>query len=212
MRVVIAGIGGYVKNYIAACEGVGLAPVVSLDTALAASASGLILPGGGDIEPALYGAANEGSRDIDRALDEAQLAMADAFIRAGKPVLGICKGMQVLNVYFGGGLIQHLATAEAHAYRDGDSVHPCRSLDGTLMRALYGERYVVNSSHHQALGRMGQGLRVTSFAPDGAAESAEHDTLPVFGVQWHPERMCFAKSRPDTADGAAVFLYLKSLL
>ena len=212
MKIAIAGLAENVKNYVAALTGVGLTPIVTTAAEDISGFAGLLLPGGGDIDPALYHAENEGSKDIDRALDEAQLAMLDAFVRAGKPVLGICKGIQIINTYFGGGIIQHLATAEAHMYHDADSIHPCVSLPGTDMRRLYGARYVTNSSHHQALGRMGSGLRATSFAADGTVESAAHDSLPVFGVQFHPERMCFAKARPDTVDGAAVFLYFKSLV
>ena len=212
MKIAIAGLAENVKNYIAALTGVGLAPTVTTAAEDISGFSGLLLPGGGDIYPALYHAENEGSRDIDRALDEAQLSMLDAFVRAGKPVLGICKGIQIINAYFGGGIIQHLATAEEHTYHDADSVHPCVSLPGTDMRRIYGARYVTNSSHHPALGRMGNGLHATSFAADGTVESAAHDNLPIFGVQFHPERMCFAKSHPDTADGAEVFLYFKSLL
>ncbi len=214
MKIAVAGLEGNVKNYIAALEGVGLEPVVTTDAAGAGAFAALLLPGGGDMDPALYGEENRGSQEIDRSLDEAQLAMTDAFVRAKKPVLGICKGVQVINVCFGGGLIQHLVTAESHKFHDGpgDSVHLCESLPGTDMRRLYGERYVTNSSHHQAVGRIGRGLRVTSFASDGTAESIAHDELPVFGVQWHPERMCFAGARPDTADGAKIFYYFKSLI
>lgn len=212
MKTAVAGIEENVKNYLAALMEVGLEPAVTLAPEGAGEFDALLLPGGGDIDPPLYHAENRGSREIDRPLDEAQLAMLDAFVRAGKPVLGICKGVQVINVYFGGGVIQHLATAEAHMYHDGDSVHECVSLAGTDMRRLYGPRYVTNSSHHQALGRMGEGLSVTAYAADGTAESAAHESLPVFGVQWHPERMCFRKARPDTADGAPVFLYFKALM
>lgn len=212
MKIAIAGLEENVKNYIAALEGVGLSPIVTTAAEDISGFAGLLLPGGGDIDPPLYHAENQGSREIDRPLDEAQLTMLDAFVRAGKPVLGICKGIQVVNVYFGGGIIQHLTTAEAHMYHDADSIHPCVSLPKTEMRRLYGERYVTNSSHHQALGRMGEGLHVTSYAADGTPESAAHDTLPVLGVQWHPERMCFSKARPDTVDGGKIFRYFKSLI
>ena len=212
MEIAVAGLEKNVKNYLDALAGVGLRPVVTLAPESAGRCAGLLLPGGGDVDPALYGAENLGSEHIDRALDEAQLAMADAFVRAGRPVLGICKGLQVLNVYFGGGLIQDLAVAAAHRYDGADRVHLCGSLERTDMRRLYGRRYAVNSSHHQGLGAIGAGLRVTSFSDDGVVESAAHDTLPVFGVQWHPERMCFALSRPDTVDGAAVFTYFRSMI
>ena len=212
MKVAAAGLEEHLKNYIAALAGVGLEPVVTLDPAEAGTLDGLLLPGGGDIEPALYGEENQGSANIDRELDEAQLAMTDAFLRAGKPVLAICKGMQTVNVYFGGGIIQHLATTPLHRAEETDAVHLCLSLPGSEMEKLYGRRYMVNSLHHQAVGRLGRDLAAVSFSPDGAVEALEHRSLPILAVQWHPERMCFQKARPDTVDGAGVFLRFRSLL
>ena len=212
MQIALAGRETSVKNYAAALAGVGLAPAVTLEPAAIGACAGLVLPGGGDIEPALYGRENQGSRDMDESLDRAQLAMLEAFLSAGKPVLGICKGCQLLNVRFGGGLIQHLRVAEAHAWSGGDRVHPCGSNSGSVMERLYGRRFSVNSCHHQALGAIGRGLRVTAWAPDGVVEAVEHDSIPLLGVQFHPERMCFAKARRDTADGAEIFQYFKGLL
>lgn len=213
-KVAVLGYEKNVKNYIAALQASGLSPVVTADPAEAAACDGLVLPGGGDIDPALYGAENAGSTDIDRPLDQAQLAALDAFVRAKKPVLGICKGCQVINVYFGGGLIQDLnaAVAAAHRYDGQDSVHAITAAEGSLLAGMYGPRFAVNSAHHQALGAAGTGLRVTARSADGVAEAAEHERLPVLGVQFHPERMCFAKARSDTVDGAAIFAWLKNLL
>lgn len=212
MKVALAGKPEQVKNYAAALQGVGLEPVITLRPEEAVLCGGLVLPGGGDVDPAFYGQENHGSRDIDRELDLAQFSVLEAFLEAGKPVLGICKGCQLLNIRFGGTLIQHLAVAETHAWNEGDRVHLCRSLPGSLMERLYGREYPVNSLHHQALGAMGAGFSVASFAPDGVVESVEHDSLPLLGVQWHPERMCFAKAREDTVDGAAVFRHFYTLL
>ena len=206
VRAAIGGAPEKVKNYIAALAGVGLEPIPALDRAQAASCAGLVLPGGGDIDPALYSAENAGSAGIDRALDEAQLALADAFIRAGKPVLGICRGLQVLNVFFGGDIVQHLPTAPRHRGKR-DVIHPVAGVPGSDMERLYGRRYMVNSMHHQGIGRLGAGLAATSRAADGVVESAAHETLPVFGVQWHPERMCFDYSRADTVDGSALLAW-----
>lgn len=212
MKVALAGKPELVKNYAAALLGVGLEPVVTLEPEAAVSCAGLLLPGGGDIDPALYGQENRGSRDIDRPLDEAQFAMLEAFLSAGKPVLGICKGCQILNVRFGGGLIQHLSVSDTHAWNEGDRVHLCRSFSGSIMESLFGREFFVNSLHHQALGAIGEGFRVTSCAPDGVVESIEHESLPVLGVQWHPERTCFAKDRPDTVNGEALFRWFESKL
>lgn len=212
MRVVLAALPDKGKNYAAALQGVGLECMTTLDPAAEASCGGLLLPGGGDVEPSLYGQENRGSRDIDRALDEMQLAMLERFIRAGKPVLGICKGMQLLNIRFGGTLIQHLAVSDTHAWNDGDRVHLCRTSPASILDGLYGREFSVNSLHHQAVGAVGEGFRLTAWAPDGVAEAMEHDALPLLGVQFHPERMCFDKARPDTVDGAAFFRHFASLL
>ena len=204
--VAIAGYPGHVDNYAAALEAMGLTPVVTLDPALAAGCAGLLLPGGGDVDPARFRQEDRGSRDIDPALDQAQFAVLDRFVRAGKPVLGICRGHQLINVYFGGDLIQDLPTAEDHMAHDhADSVHPVSIAPGSLLGRLYGAQSTVNSSHHQGLGAMGAGLRATAWAPDGTIEAAEHGSLPILTVQFHPERMAFAHARSDTADGRQVF-------
>ena len=213
--VAIAGIAENVKNYVAAVTATGMTPVVTRDRSEAVACDGLILPGGGDVDPALYHRPNLGSMEIDRPLDEDQLAILDLFVRGGKPVLGICKGHQVINVYFGGTLIQDIATAKDHRYNDAlqaDNIHPVANLPGYIPHALYGPRMIANSTHHQALETVAPGLRAVAFAPDGVVEAAVHDTLPILGVQWHPERMCYEKARPDTDDGAAIFQWLKNML
>ena len=204
--VAIAGYADRVGNYAAALTAAGMGWTVTLSAAEAARCDGLLLPGGGDIHPARFGQEDRGSRDIDPVLDEAQLAVLDAFVRAKKPVLGICRGHQVVNVYFGGGLIQDLPTAADHMARDGhDGLHPIRIEPDSALHALYGGGATVNSSHHQGLAEMGAGLRVTAFAPDGVAEAAEHRSLPILAVQFHPERMAAPWARPGLADGAPVF-------
>ncbi len=206
----IVGVAGNVNNYIAALKAVGIEPVVTLDPAEAVRCGGLLLPGGGDIDPARFGEENNGSRDIDTALDAVQLAALDGFVRAGKPVLGICRGHQVVNVYFGGGLVQDLPTAEDHMARGhADSLHAVEIAAGSILSKLYGRSAIVNSAHHQGLGALGRGLRVTALAPDGVVEAAEHESLPVLAVQFHPERMAFAHARSDTADGAGVFRWFQ---
>ena len=211
--VAVAGLPGRTDNYTAALRRAGMDSVVTLDRAGAARCDGLLLPGGGDIHPARFGQENAGSRDIDEALDQAQLAILDAFVQAERPVLGICRGHQLVNVYFGGDLIQDLPTASDHMARERvDSVHPVRVEPGTALYGLYGPAAAINSSHHQGLGLLGTGLRAAAFAPDGVVEAVEHGSLPILGVQFHPERMAFAHARPDTADGRLVFDWLRAQL
>lgn len=174
---------------------------------------GLILCGGNDINPAYYQAELNGSLNIDDARDESEFALLHAFLQAKKPVLGICRGFQLLNVAFGGSLIQHLDTVELHRKSTPpELVHDVVAEKGSYFERTYGERFSVNSYHHQGLDAIGEGLRVTLRSPiDGIAEGFEHESLPCFGVQWHPERTCFAQSRPDAVDGSPIFYHFIEL-
>jgi len=212
MRVALAAQPDKGKNYANALRGVGLECVTTLDPEEEEACDGLLLPGGGDVDPSLYEQKNSGSRDIDRELDERQLAMLERFLRAGKPIFGICRGMQLLNVRFGGTLIQHLSVSDTHAWSEGDRVHLCRTAPGSVLEELYGREFSVNSLHHQAVGAIGRGFRLTSWAPDGTGEAMEHESLPILAVQFHPERMCFEKARPDTVDGAELFRRFRTML
>ncbi len=150
------------------------------------SCGALLLPGGGDVHPRRYGQPLAGSEGIDEALDDREFSAIDAFLRRGLPILGICRGSQVLNVAFGGTLFQDIPGHSRTA--DKDVLHGSRTVDEMLI-SLYGESFTVNSSHHQAVDRLGKGLRIVQWADDGTVEAFRHESLPVFGVQWHPERL-----------------------
>ena len=146
----------------------------------------LLLPGGGDMEPWRYGQSNTASRGLEPERDTAELMLLERFTAAGKPVLGICRGIQVINVFFGGTLCQDLP---GHSAVDGhDSFHTVRTARSPLL-AVCGPLCRVNSAHHQAADAPGRGLRAVQWAEDGAVEAVCHDCLPVWGVQWHPERL-----------------------
>lgn len=177
-----------------------------------AACDGLLLCGGGDMDPARFGQADAGSEGIDPARDAAELALAEAFLAAGKPILGICRGHQVLNVALGGDLLQDMGPERNLFHRQGpgdsrDKVHAVRSAEGSLLRRLYGPVFPVNSSHHQAVDRLGAGLRATAWSESGVVEGLEHERLPVAGVQFHPERMAYVRRRPDTIDGSFLFTW-----
>ena len=147
---------------------------------------GLLLPGGGDVEPWRYGRGNTASRGLEPERDTAELMLLERFIAAGKPVLGICRGIQIINVFFGGTLCQDLP---CHAATDGkDRFHTVYTVRSPLL-PVCGPVCRVNSAHHQAVDALGRGLRAIQWAEDGTVEALCHDCLPIWGVQWHPERL-----------------------
>lgn len=182
--VMIYGQGTF-DSYRDALAAVGFETVVSTDTAVARRCGGLLLPGGGDI----FG-----------ALDRRETAAINAFVCRRRPILGICRGMQALNVYFGGTLHDRI---EGHQLAAGDMVHMTRA-EGVMARLL-GEMPAVTSNHHQAVKALGQGLAACQWTADGVVEAIVHGTLPVLGVQYHPERQSFRRRRDDAADTAALF-------
>ena len=205
MRILLSR-GSSADNYIKALEGVGAEGVAYYLPKIDTNYDGLILCGGGDIHPQFYNEDIDGSKGIDTDRDKCEFALLKAYIEAGKPVLGICRGCQLINVYFGGSLYQHLERADLHVSVNGaDSVHKITASEGSVLNSLYGEDFSVNSSHHQAVKALGEGLRITALWNNEYVEAHEHKTLPIFSVQFHPERMCFAKARTDTVNGAAIF-------
>lgn len=149
-----------------------------------AACDALILPGGGDLEPWRYGQKNTASRNLEPERDEAELQLLEKYTAAGKPVLGICRGLQTINVFFGGTLAQDIP---GHSAINGaDRVHPVRAVPSPLPPLCGGE---VNSAHHQAADRLGSGLQAVQWGMDGVVEALCHQRLPVWAVQWHPERL-----------------------
>jgi putative glutamine amidotransferase len=155
---------------------------------------GLLLTGGGDVDPVRYGeAAVPEVYGVDPGRDAFEAALAVAAARAGLPVLGVCRGTQILNVALGGTLHQHVpaVTGRDHCLRDRSSelVHEVRITAGTLLAATAGSTGIgVNSLHHQAVDRVGAGLRAVAWSDDGIVEGVESDGIGRFlGVQWHPE-------------------------
>jgi putative glutamine amidotransferase len=152
---------------------------------------GLLLSGGSDIDPASYGEGNTAARDPDGRRDELELALARSALRDDLPVLGICRGFQLLNVALGGRLVQHV---EGHRPADHDGVVQHSDVHvaaGSRLAAAVGtEPLMVNSRHHQAVTfeTLAPGLRVTAMVGElvEAFEVPEHGW--VVGVQWHPER------------------------
>lgn len=202
------------KNYAEALEGCGCDPLFSREIGLSENCRALLLPGGGDIDPARYGQENNGSRQVDLKRDQTEWELVDRFLAAGKPILGICRGIQVLNAALGGDLIQDLPTASTHQWEEesGDKVHLVETPEKSFLRPLYGKSFPVNSAHHQAAGNIAPCLTVSASAADGVVEALENKELRIYGVQWHPERMAFRHTRPDTVDGRILFEFFLGLL
>ncbi len=218
-KVLIAGKLEDVGNYIFTLKEAGLQPVVATQLPTEEGYdlndfSALLLPGGADVDPSLFGQENCGSRTIDKELDIAQLAMTDIFVKAKKPILGICKGCQVLNVYFKGDIIQDLDNNVHHqAYQGKEVKHKARTEENNILYDLFGgEEIIINSSHHQALDKLGNGMRICQFSDDHVIEAIQHESLPILGLQWHPERMAYSKHVDGEADGTLIFEYFKKLI
>lgn len=227
IRIAIPEIDQNVSNYTRAVSAAGMEPVViSVESKQVQQQfqqeyldysefkveayDGLLIPGGGDINPIRYGQENQGSIMIMDELDKLQFSMLDDFVKSGKPVLGICRGHQVINVYFGGTLVQHLPTAFRHFRKldEPDKVHRCMAREESWLAKLYGTEFPHNSAHHQAVATPGKGLIIDSYClEDGTVESMHHGQLPVYSVQWHPERMCLELERSDTVNGLPIFQF-----
>ena len=168
------------------------------------SIHGLILPGGGDIDPAHYGGVrHDANYGISPERDgfEMQLARA-ALARPDLPVLCICRGMQLLNVALGGDLVAHIPDryGERVMHRRPERMpveHEVRIDPTSRIGALLGtEQLIVQSVHHQAVGRLGQGLRAVAWSPDDVVEAVESTDHPfVLAVQWHPELGALSDAR-----------------
>ncbi|MCX7614705.1 MAG: gamma-glutamyl-gamma-aminobutyrate hydrolase family protein [Clostridiales bacterium] len=176
------------ERYIEMLCRAGLEPLLTFtaEESLINLASGLLLTGGGDIDPTLF---REpllfDNLDLDPSRDELELCLAKRFIQQKKPVFGICRGMQIINVALGGTLWQDLP-GQLHTYHD-ETKHPVSVLEGTKLYKLFGKSILVNSTHHQAVKKAADGMIVSAESDDGVIEAIEHQHLPIMGVQWHPE-------------------------
>src|SRR5574340_300519 len=175
----------------------------------------LVLQGGADMAPSTYG---EEPRDPewagDKVRDRYEIELFESFVGKGKPVLGICRGCQLINVAFGGSLYQDIATQVPGALNHRDSsqyekkFHLARFVPGTALAKLYPNRpeALVNSIHHQAVNQLGRGLIVEAQAvPDGIVEAVRwRGPSYVMGVQWHPEFMFGPGMDASYLDGSPI--------
>lgn len=198
------------ENYENALRSLGAEPTARYCPEADTGYDGLLICGGADVDPARFGQENRGSVGIDKDRDEAEFALVEAYRKAGKPILGICRGHQVVNVALGGTLIQDLPAPVGafhfnDEFRPEDRVHAVHAAPGSWFEETWGRYFTVNSYHHQAVDRLGEGLTPMLWSESGVIEGMFHESLPILCVQFHPERMCCAKSRPDTVDGLPIF-------
>ena len=195
------------STYVAAVAAAGNTPIVlpaTTDRALVARMlaplDALLLCGGEDVEPRRYGAKPSprlGKVNLRR--DAWELLLLDEAVKRRLPVFGICRGCQLINVYFGGTLWQDLPSERpgkiAHRSKE---LHPIRVVQASRLAGCLGkENLMVNTSHHQAVKDLAPGFRAVAFAPDGVVEAIESDTLPVAGTQFHPEKLFIQNGRTE---------------
>lgn len=195
------GVGRYIRvkeNFVNAILKAGGVPILSAhgdaDT-YARIADGVMFTGGSDINPIHYGEKpyKEGCTYVDER-DEMELAICKSFYELKKPMLGVCRGIQTINVALGGTIVQDIPTMiERSAHKQSlfpdKPAHYVKSTEGSAMRKLFGEEFIVNTHHHQSVKDCAPGFRATAVTDEGVIEAIEHESLPIIGTQWHPERM-----------------------
>ncbi len=230
--ILIIGRAGFTENYKNAVASAGYIPVVTDSSDLLSECKKnptgsilsrmdlLLLPGGGDISPDLLHEQNLGSYNIDRDLDLLQFSYLNYFLSNHKPVLGVCKGMQVINAALGGTLIQDMSKEQStvHAYLENqDNRHGCHYVPVDefekfpmlpVLKCLYKNPLLpvqINSAHHQYVHSLPNELLPFQYSSDSIIEGFIHRSLPVIGLQWHPERLF-------CSEGSCLKLFLDALL
>lgn len=150
--------------------------------------NGLIIPGGADLDPHYYKEKSLPTvKPVPKKRSDFEVALLQGIIKRRKPVIGICYGMQLMNVAFGGTLYQDINSQLSVEINHKKGYHKIVIAENTFLRK---GRFSVNSTHHQAIKRLGKGLKAFAFSTDNIVEAFYHETLPyVVGVQWHPERL-----------------------
>lgn len=173
MNIFVYQNGQNLTNYINALKSVNLTAVVSDNLNLASKCSALLLTGGDNLHPYFYGNISHPLSSVDLQTDLAEYCLIRLFLKQNKGIFGVCKGMQTLNVFFGGTL------------KFITSHNLCLH---TVTENGLGQ-VLVNSYHEQAIDELGFNLKITHLSPDGVIEGIKHEKHKVLGVQFHPERM-----------------------
>ena len=199
-------VGKFVKRYNAT-DNPYIIKIVKTGTAKGIDPTkydGLIIPGGKHVHPSFYHAKVKCKKHkFVKSLDRLEIALVKKFIKKKKPVLGICRGCQLINVTLGGTLKQDIGKGHYN-----DKSRNTKTTKGTDMRRLYGASVHTLHYHHQAIKKLAKPLKVTMVdAKDGTIEGVQHKTLPVYGIQYHPDRMYVKASPIVRRNGKKVMTY-----
>lgn len=199
------------RAYGDAISNAGGVPVLSAEQnaeELAEVCDGLLLSGGDDLDPELFGETKlNASVKLDPARTKSEYALVDAFRRRKKPIFGICRGFQLLNVYYGGNLYQDMTVQTGWFHMVPHLLHEINCSRDSILYGLYGPTVKVNSTHHQGIKELAKGLRATAWSENGhLIEAWEHESEPVFGVQFHPERMTGIYKWEEMNDFSGLFV------
>ena len=202
--------------YSAAVAAAGGIPVITGEQCpeeLAQLCDALLLTGGDDLDPELYGEEifNDSVKpDPQRTAFEVPLAKA--FLENGKPILTICRGFQLINVLLGGDLWQDLLAQRGYVHMNGQIRHDVYTEKGSVLNDLFGDVVKTNSTHHQAVRKLAPGLRCTAKSVEGIIEAYEHESRPILGTQFHPERLTGVLWDDRTPDFAPYFKHFIELV
>lgn len=181
---------------------IDLVLIESLDGVDPLDYDGLIIPGGKHVHPSFYGAEVECTKHkFNPELDELELELVDMFVEAGKPIMGVCRGCQLVNVALGGTLVQDVGMEHYD-----DAVRDTTIMEGTDFYRMFGESVDTVHFHHQAVDVLADNLTVTMVdTEDGTIEGYMHNTLPIYAVQFHPDRM-YVKDDPAIKETGRIFM------
>ena len=202
--------------YTNAVSRAGGVPIVAAERCaeeLAELCDGLLVSGGADLDPAMYGEEilND-SVKIQPDRDALEKPLLEAFLKRGKPIFGICRGCQLINVVMGGSLYQDLLEQKGWIHFHLQMRHDVYVEEDSILGRLFGRQFKVNSTHHQSVKELAPGFRVTARSVEGIVEAFEHETLPIFATQFHPERLTGDLWDDRTADFAPLFAYFIDLV
>ncbi len=186
MKVFILDNGLNLTNYLKALKECKVKVVFSKNIEKSKKCDALLLTGGGDVLPYFYGKNKSLSDKVDVNLDILEFTLIKNFVLKGKKILGICKGMQLLNVYFGGTLYKNVPYHYSKKY---DLYHTITTTEPCFLSHLFSSKIVVNSAHRQTINKLGENLTILAKSNDGTIEAIKHDYLPIIATQFHPERL-----------------------